>query len=290
MNIDHAYHSCIAASNHIKVFQTAIEEALWKAFVPTAGYIELSCTILIVYEYLLTIDMERRAIWSRKMSAPTVLFYVNRYTLLVFGLALVLWGLVVWDKDSPSCIAPAVMQTVASIVMEACYVAFSALRIHAINNYRWFWTVLIILLGSIPFPINLADLIEERYLTLQPILLGCEVAKTSGITLDDPVWQRGIWGMAVKKVDHLVSDGRNRRRGKEDIHGCLVGLSPLARRDNFLLPVSSDPYIDHGHRCQASYLFRAHQLHVSRRLRFSQSRRGASIEVDCSSPGSCLSR
>ncbi|KAI9061816.1 hypothetical protein FKP32DRAFT_1575233 [Trametes sanguinea] len=99
-------------------------------------------SVLIFYEHLLTIDMERRAIRSRKMSAPTVLFYLNRYFLLIFGLALLLWGFVSWDEDS-----------VSFVHMRS----FSALRIHAINNYRWFWTVTIIVLGSLPFPINLVS-------------------------------------------------------------------------------------------------------------------------------------
>ena len=57
---------------------------------------------LILYEHLLTLEQERRAIWTRPWSIPTVLFILNRYLLLLFGLAVFLWGFVSWETDSVS--------------------------------------------------------------------------------------------------------------------------------------------------------------------------------------------
>lgn len=34
-------------------------------------------------------------------------------------------------------------------------VVFMALRIHTINNHRWFWTILLILLGCVELPPNI---------------------------------------------------------------------------------------------------------------------------------------
>ncbi|KAI0668954.1 hypothetical protein C8Q78DRAFT_978330, partial [Trametes maxima] len=97
---------------------------------------------IVVYEYLLTFQMERRVIWNRKLTVPTVLYLLNRYTLLLFALDLALWVFVSWDKDPLTCIYRNSL-------------AFSALRIHAINNQNKFWTILIFLLGFLPVPPNI---------------------------------------------------------------------------------------------------------------------------------------
>lgn len=65
----------------------------------------ISClTVLIVYEYLLTFEAERRVIWPRKLTVPTALFLFNRYCLLLFGLSMSLWFFVSYDDDSVSSI------------------------------------------------------------------------------------------------------------------------------------------------------------------------------------------
>ena len=65
---------------------------------------------LILYEHLLTLEQERRAIWARPWSIPTVLFLLNRYLLLLYGLALYLWGFVTWETDSVSMMARQVVE------------------------------------------------------------------------------------------------------------------------------------------------------------------------------------
>ncbi|RDX46002.1 hypothetical protein OH76DRAFT_1356717 [Lentinus brumalis] len=99
---------------------------------------------LIIYEHLLTLASERRAIWDRPWSIPTILFLLNRYLLLLFALAVFLWGFVPWQTDS-----------VSGVDRDL----FMALRIHAINNHRWYWTILLILLGSVEIPPNIVRLV-----------------------------------------------------------------------------------------------------------------------------------
>lgn len=38
---------------------------------------------ILFYDYFLTLPQEVQCIWGRKLSAPTVLFYVNRYGTLI---------------------------------------------------------------------------------------------------------------------------------------------------------------------------------------------------------------
>ena len=53
---------------------------------------------LMVYDHLLTLDMEHRVIWGSKCNIPTMIFLANRYILWVFCLSSVLWNLVQWNS------------------------------------------------------------------------------------------------------------------------------------------------------------------------------------------------
>ena len=57
---------------------------------------------LTVYEYLLSFEAERRVIWGRKRSIPTMLFLSNRYLLWLYCLSSALWDLVQWNSDKVS--------------------------------------------------------------------------------------------------------------------------------------------------------------------------------------------
>ncbi|KAI0706033.1 hypothetical protein C8T65DRAFT_830496 [Cerioporus squamosus] len=129
-----------------------------EAWVPQVNYLAVGSVALIVYEHLLTAMQEYRVVWKRKMSIPMVLFVVNRYGLLLFGIVCEIVGRV---------------QVVIVVVLDLVNVAFSALRIHAINNRNWWWTASIFLLGFVSTPLNIADLITATYLTGRPLIEGC---------------------------------------------------------------------------------------------------------------------
>lgn len=63
---------------------------------------EIPIPALIVYEYLLTIQSEHRVIWGRKLTVPTALFLINRYSLLLLALSISLWAFVAWSSDAVS--------------------------------------------------------------------------------------------------------------------------------------------------------------------------------------------
>ncbi|KAH9856238.1 hypothetical protein C2E23DRAFT_857247 [Lenzites betulinus] len=57
-------------------------------------------TAVIVYEYLLTIHMESKVIWGRQLTIPTVLYFLNRYALVLFAIAVSLWAFVPWQSPT----------------------------------------------------------------------------------------------------------------------------------------------------------------------------------------------
>ncbi|KAI0334202.1 hypothetical protein GY45DRAFT_1242966, partial [Cubamyces sp. BRFM 1775] len=105
---------------------------------------------IIIYEYMLTFEMERRVIWGRRLTMPGILFYLNRYLLLAFAASIYAWGFIT-----------RIYSSTWIITLPIC-AAFSALRVHAINDKKWFWTILVILTGSVPIPLNI---VRERLTT-----------------------------------------------------------------------------------------------------------------------------
>ncbi|KAI0350951.1 hypothetical protein OH77DRAFT_1430355 [Trametes cingulata] len=182
-----------------------IASILEKAFAPEGFYIEMGCIALVVYEYILTIRVERRVIWGRKITFPTALFLFNRYLLVALALATYLWGFVNWDSDS-SCYVAGTLQCVCAIFIDVCYFTFSALRIHAINNHNWFWTMLIVLLGCVSIPPNIISIFETRYEAVPPPLSGCAETTSSLARLDLPIWNRVAVASTVSAIlmDALV--------------------------------------------------------------------------------------
>ena len=47
-------------------------------------------TALLLYDYLLTFQLELRYVWTKKLNTVKLLFILNRYTILVFQLVLIL--------------------------------------------------------------------------------------------------------------------------------------------------------------------------------------------------------
>ncbi|KAI0742545.1 hypothetical protein C8Q80DRAFT_1189241 [Daedaleopsis nitida] len=75
--------------------------------------------------------------------------------------------------------------------MTLVHAAFIAMRVHAINNHRWPWTILLIVLGTMSFPFNLVTAIKLKEISLTgggPSLDGCWGVGSEPIRT--PAWQR----------------------------------------------------------------------------------------------------
>ena len=56
----------------------------------------LSTVALIIYEHILTAQEEYQVIWKRKLSLPTVLYILNKYSLLGIGALYIISPYLVW--------------------------------------------------------------------------------------------------------------------------------------------------------------------------------------------------
>ncbi|TFK82233.1 hypothetical protein K466DRAFT_500682, partial [Polyporus arcularius HHB13444] len=139
---------------------------------------------LIVYEHLLTFLQEYRVIWRRKISIPMVLFIINRYGLLAFGITYALSTLVWWGDDLVSARSSGECRLSSSSSLTlSTSVLFSALRIHAINNRNWWWTASIFLFGFVSTPLNIVISLGIRAckIWLDVMVLGITWYRTAGI-------------------------------------------------------------------------------------------------------------
>ena len=74
---------------------------LWTTFIDVNACSPKRTTpALLVYDYFLTLPQEVQCIWGRKLSIPVALFYLNRYTSLIYRVFLIA-GLIDWQGDSP---------------------------------------------------------------------------------------------------------------------------------------------------------------------------------------------
>jgi len=53
-----------------------------------------AAAVLIFYEHVVTFSQEVQSFWTNKISGATIIFLLNRYTLVVFGIVLLLQNLV----------------------------------------------------------------------------------------------------------------------------------------------------------------------------------------------------
>ncbi|KAH9887025.1 hypothetical protein C8Q73DRAFT_795048 [Cubamyces lactineus] len=183
----------MAGSNQTEV-EGIVAQALFGAFAPEGYYLEIGCVGIIIYEYMLTFEMERRVIWGRRLTLPGALFYLNRYLLLAFATSIYLWGFVTWRSDSYADEEPGrgLLETIFGILLEACYAAFSALRVHAINDKKWVWTILVMLTGSVPIPINIVATVLASSGAAPPPLLGCVQLGGEAFGLQISWWKAGV--------------------------------------------------------------------------------------------------
>ncbi|KAI0653570.1 hypothetical protein C8Q70DRAFT_1163726 [Cubamyces menziesii] len=119
-----------------------------------SAFIENCCALatisFLLYDYLLTLDMEVKFFWRQPLSAASVLFYLNRYlTLTVYILVAIEF----------------------SQVLPQAW--FSFLRVYAISNRNMTLAVTVFLLGMAPFGFNMIQLSSAMTTEDNQLLGGC---------------------------------------------------------------------------------------------------------------------
>jgi len=116
---------------------------------PIVNYCAVAGAALLFYDYILTLRTEILCIWKRKCSFATLLFFVNRYGILLNRTILIMqirpWGDIPVEQASVVCFLISVLITQPMIVL--C--DFLGLQLHSevksgfddfsgINNYNVF--------------------------------------------------------------------------------------------------------------------------------------------------------
>ncbi|RPD69379.1 hypothetical protein L226DRAFT_616909 [Lentinus tigrinus ALCF2SS1-7] len=104
--------------------------------VTVANDCEIAAMAFIAYEYLLTWDQEVNLFWRRKFTGASVLFFLNRYILLLFC---EMYGGATFTLGA---------------IQYFVWAAFSGLRAFALSR-SWLLGTLCFLLSVVPFPLNL---------------------------------------------------------------------------------------------------------------------------------------
>ncbi|PCH36107.1 hypothetical protein WOLCODRAFT_81396 [Wolfiporia cocos MD-104 SS10] len=118
----------------------------------------IQSTALIFYEHIITINREIYLIWKYQISAPIILFLLNRYIVLSAAIIYLLEFVV------PMTVQVRVALVAGLTVDSLSSRGFSALRVCAITRMQWFPTLLVLLTGLIPVATNVVR-IDVRVFT-----------------------------------------------------------------------------------------------------------------------------
>ncbi|KAH9887010.1 hypothetical protein C8Q73DRAFT_714281 [Cubamyces lactineus] len=148
-------------------------DSLW---IPQNYYLCIASIALVVYDYILTLPDEYRVIWRRGRSVASALYIANRYGLIVTA--------------AVSCSVLEKLFKIEAVLLYVTFAAFSALRVHAINDRRWIWTVLVFLLGITPVPGNLSTF-QSQAVSGYPVFKGCfQVIAVGSSASSQIIWNR----------------------------------------------------------------------------------------------------
>ncbi|KAI0091844.1 hypothetical protein BDY19DRAFT_903652 [Irpex rosettiformis] len=124
-----------------------------------SGYVEVVTletylqTALSLYEYFLTLFLERNLIWRRQISMVSALFIANRYANIVVNILHVIKP-VIWEEYGPdaenrACSVISWFEIGGQYLIYIALFVFSAIRTHAIWNHNKRILIVVSVLGSI---------------------------------------------------------------------------------------------------------------------------------------------
>ncbi|KAI8976302.1 hypothetical protein BD414DRAFT_496486 [Trametes punicea] len=186
---------------------------------------------LIFYEYLITFDSEVRLVWRRKLTGASIVFFFNRYLMILQNVITIVSYPAVSDLFVIiSCVALGWMDIMLNLLPYFIWNAFSTLRVYALCGHSWRFAWLVCLLMVGPIAANLYNIPLQKPDNMPPPY-NCEVdnavtlavhTKLSLIAGDSIVLAVTWWKTyRLKKaaevaqvrasiVDLLLRDGRRR--------------------------------------------------------------------------------
>ncbi|KAI0640907.1 hypothetical protein C8Q79DRAFT_421615 [Trametes meyenii] len=150
------------------------EAAVWieisiESFVTTC--IGCAVSALLVYDWLLTFDREVRLIWRQPRTGASLLYFCTRYMIIVENMV---DNITIYPVSDVVCTATMWTAEVLACLGLIGPGLFSALRVHALMGESRLLSVLVLVLGLIPFFVNVIPAYKLKAINLSPPL-GCQI-------------------------------------------------------------------------------------------------------------------
>ncbi|KAJ7460074.1 hypothetical protein B0H11DRAFT_53660 [Mycena galericulata] len=116
-------------------------------------YISITSFTILFYEYILTLDQEILAYWGTRITWPTLLFYLNRYTSLIGNVPIVFeyfWTANTPNKLQARCHALQTYHQYYAIVAQAFVAAMLIMRTYALyeRNKKLLWLMVAVAVAA----------------------------------------------------------------------------------------------------------------------------------------------
>ncbi|KAM5539139.1 hypothetical protein V8D89_007196 [Ganoderma adspersum] len=141
------------------------------------NFITAGVATWIGYDYLLTVRRESRLFWKRKVTAASILFFVNRYLALFYYVGLAYYSRAklpypgYWIEYQ--CQASCRLQSLIELGIRYFeYFPWAALRVHALGQKNWFLTTFTFFWSVLAFPVDYYGDFHHRTYAHDPVL-GC---------------------------------------------------------------------------------------------------------------------
>lgn len=114
----------------------------------------LSTSVLVLYEYVLTLSQEIKCIWKGRPTSVTIVYLLNRYTIVAYSITSILqlvshsWKSITSIEDALVC-----WETL-SMIWEFVWAVFGALRVYAVGGRNWPLAIVTLSLGLVSLVAN----------------------------------------------------------------------------------------------------------------------------------------
>lgn len=108
------------------------EEETFIEFNSVYNYCTMVASVIIFYDYFLTLSQEIALVWSKQFTFVALVFHINRYTAFVWSIFNIL-AVFHWHS-SESCNAVIIADDALFLVLYTTWAAFSALRVFATSG------------------------------------------------------------------------------------------------------------------------------------------------------------
>ncbi|EED82963.1 predicted protein [Postia placenta Mad-698-R] len=154
----HIYVSCGPPTVHLVLIAMSESSMDEEQFVQlfqyglTNNYITVMAMSLFVYDFIISFDLEWRAVWSHKVTRATALYLALRYVTL----ANIITTIILFTISScEGYFISSLWQVGTSCGIYLAEAAFASIRVYAIDGRQWTKAIIVMMLGLFPVAINI---------------------------------------------------------------------------------------------------------------------------------------